>query len=157
MRKVSFKTSGVRASRALRIAVIAACWHDDVVDRLLVGALAALHKAGVLERQVRVIRVPGSFELVAACGRVARSKRFSAAVALGCLIRGETPHFEVLADSVAGTLAWLNVSQEMPVTLGVLTCDNRRQALARSGGRAGNAGAEAAEAAMIMAGLAGEI
>jgi 6,7-dimethyl-8-ribityllumazine synthase len=96
--------------------------------------------------------VPGAFELVSACRW--ESERFrSAVVALGCLIRGETPHFEVLAHSVAAALAHLNAAQDVPVTLGVLTCDDREQAMARAGGSSGNAGAEAAEAAIVMARL----
>lgn len=130
-------------------AVVAARWNSDVTDRLLDGALSALREAGA--REVSVVRVPGSFELVSACRWEAR--RSSAVVSLGCLIRGDTPHFDVLSRSVAGALAQLNAAQDVPIAFGVLTCDDHAQAMERAGGRAGNAGAEAARAAIEMARL----
>ncbi len=147
------KVSGLGA-RGLSFAVIASRWNGDIVERLLDGALRVLRGAGAGARSVSVVRVPGSFELVPACRRAMNSpRRFSAVVALGCLIRGETPHFEILAHAVGGALAQLNATSRVPVTFGVLTCDNRKQALARSGGRGGNAGAEAARAAIEIARL----
>ena len=139
-------------AKGLNFAVVAARWNSDVTDRLLDGALAALRSAGVDDGDLAVVRVPGSFELVSACRWEARPPR-SAVVSLGCLIRGETPHFEFLAQSVASALAHLNAAQDVPIAFGVLTCDSRAQAIARAGGPAGNAGAEAAQAAIAMANL----
>jgi 6,7-dimethyl-8-ribityllumazine synthase len=145
------KRSGGLDATGLRFAVVAARWNSRVTDRLLSGAVRTLKKAGARPRDVSVVRVPGSFELISACRSAAAGGDVSAVVSLGCLIRGETPHFDVLASSVASGLAHLNASQDVPITFGVLTCDNEHQARERSGGRAGNAGVEAAQAAIEMA------
>ena len=150
MRNGSLKPSGLDAT-GLRFAVVAARWNSRVTDRLLAGAVRTLRGAGAKTGDVSVVRVPGSFELISACRRAAADGKVSAVVSLGCLIRGETPHFDVLAHSVASALAHLNASQDVPISFGVLTCDNERQARERSGGKAGHAGIEAAEAAIEMA------
>ena len=150
MRKGSLPDPEPLDAKGLSFAVVAARWNADVTDRLLDGALSALREAGA--REVAVVRVPGSFELVSACRWEVRRSR-SAVVSLGCLIRGDTPHFDVLSRSVASALAHLNAAQDVPIAFGVLTCDDRAQALARAGGKAGNAGREAAHAAIAMARL----
>jgi 6,7-dimethyl-8-ribityllumazine synthase len=152
MRNSSLQERDPLDARGLSFAVVVARWNRDVTDRLLGGALDELRRAGARDEDVTVVYVPGAFELVAACRWESERSR-SAVVALGCLIRGETPHFEVLAHSVAGALAHLNAVQNVPVTFGLLTCDDREQAMARAGGASGNAGAEAAEAAIAMARL----
>jgi 6,7-dimethyl-8-ribityllumazine synthase len=139
-------------AKGLNFAVVAARWNAEVTDRLLDGALRALRDAGARDEDVSVVRVPGSFELVSACRYEVQRPR-SAVVSLGCLIRGETPHFDILAHSVATALAQLNATQDVPIAFGVLTCDSREQAMERAGGSAGNAGGEAAEAAIAMARL----
>ena len=139
-------------AKGLTFALVVSRWNPDVTDRLLEGARSALRGAGARDEDVAIVRVPGAFELVSACRWEAERER-SAVVAIGCLIRGETPHFDVLAHAVAGGLAQLNAAQDVPVTLGVLTCDDRRQAMARAGGASGHAGAEAADAAIVMARL----
>jgi 6,7-dimethyl-8-ribityllumazine synthase len=152
MRNSSLQERDPLDARGLSFAVVVARWNRDVTDRLLGGALDELRRAGARDEDVTVVYVPGAFELVSACRWESERSR-SAVVALGCLIRGETPHFEVLAHSVAGALAHLNAVQNVPVTFGLLTCDDREQAMARAGGASGNAGAEAAEAAIAMARL----
>jgi 6,7-dimethyl-8-ribityllumazine synthase len=151
MRNGSLKSPEVLDATGLRFAVVAARWNSRFTDRLLAGALRALRDAGAKKGDVSVVRVPGSFELISACRRAAAGGSVSAIVSLGCLIRGETPHFDVLANSVASALAHLNATQDVPISFGVLTCDNEKQARARSGGAAGHAGIEAAEAAIEMA------
>jgi 6,7-dimethyl-8-ribityllumazine synthase len=153
MRNGSLEIENPLDAGGLAFAVVAARWNADVTDRLAGGAEETLRGAGAGE--VRVVRVPGSFELIAACRRAAGWPKISAVVALGCLIRGDTPHFDVLAHSVAGALAHLNAIQEIPITFGVLTCENRQQALDRCGGPAGHVGIEAARAAIEMARLRG--
>lgn len=153
MRKGSLSDRRASDARGLRFGVAAALWNEDVTSRLLSGALDALTESGAAKGDIAVVRVPGSFELVSAC-RILAGRGVSAVIAVGCLLRGQTPHFEYLASSVAGALAWLNASQDVPVSFGVLTCDTRLQALARSGGRLGHAGREAAIAAITMARLA---
>jgi len=133
-----------------RVAVLAARFNADVVAALLEGALAALADAGIGEDRVAVFRVPGAFELPLAARRAARSGRFDAVIALGAVIRGETPHFEHVARECAHGLARVSLEQDLPVTFGVLTTDDRVQALARAGGDAGNKGAEAVAAALEM-------
>jgi 6,7-dimethyl-8-ribityllumazine synthase len=150
MRKGSLPDTESLDARGLTFAVVAARWNADVTDRLLDGALSAFREARA--RDVSVVRVPGSFELVSACRWEVRRSR-SAVVSIGCLIRGDTPHFDVLSRSVASALAHLNAEQDVPIAFGVLTCDDRAQALARAGGRGGNAGTEAARAAIQMARL----
>jgi len=150
MRKGSLQDRDSLDAKGLRFAVVAARWNSDVTDLLLDGALAVFREAGARTEDVDVVRVPGAFELVPACRRAVADTP-AAVVSLGCLIRGETPHFEVLAHSVAGALAHLNAVQEVPIAFGVLTCDNREQAMDRAGGASGHAGREAAEAAIAMA------
>jgi 6,7-dimethyl-8-ribityllumazine synthase len=139
-------------AKGLTFALVVSRWNPDVTDRLLEGARSALRAAGARDEDVTIVHVPGAFELVSAC-RWEASREKSAVVSLGCLIRGETPHFDVLAHAVAGGLAQLNAAQDVPIAFGVLTCDDREQAMARAGGASGNAGAEAAEAAIVMARL----
>lgn len=152
MRKGSLQRESALDAGGLSFAVVAARWNGEITERLLEGAVGALKRAGARRKDVTVLRVPGSFELVSACRRALRLKP-SAVVTLGCLIRGETPHFEILSHSVAAALAQLNAAQDVPIALGLLTCDNKKQALERAGGRAGHAGVEAAQAAIEMARL----
>jgi 6,7-dimethyl-8-ribityllumazine synthase len=153
MRRGSLRDKGALDARGLTFAVVVARWNAEVTEKLLDGALGVFSRAGVRAKDVWVLRVPGSFEIIAACRRAIRTG-VSAVVTLGCLIRGETPHFEVLAHAVASALAVLNASQDVPIAFGVLTCESRKQALERAGGRAGHAGEEAARAAIEMALLA---
>ncbi len=157
MRNGSLKREAKLDATGLRFGVVAARWNSRYTDRLLTGAVRTLRRAGAKTADVAVVRVPGSFELVSACRRAAATGGVDAVVSLGCLIRGETPHFEVLANSVASALAHLNASQDVPIAFGVLTCDDEKQARDRSGGKAGHAGVEAAEAAIEMAMLMREV
>lgn len=130
----------------LRVAVVAASWHEVVMDGLLAGARRALEAAHVTD--VAVVRVPGSFELPVAAARLAAS--FDAVVALGVVIRGGTPHFEYVCSAATSGLTDVSVRTGVPVGFGVLTCDDEAQALDRAGlpGSREDKGAEAAEAAV---------
>lgn len=132
----------------LRVAVVAASWHDEVMDGLLAGAERSLSQLGITPR---VIRVPGSFELPVAAGRVAR--HVDAVVALGVVIRGGTPHFEYVCQAATTGLTDVSVRTGTPVGFGVLTCDDEQQALDRAGleGSREDKGAEAALAAVDTA------
>lgn len=132
------------------VAVVAARFNQRVTDRLLSGAVTALQDAGATHE---TFRVPGSFELPAAARLLASAGRFDAIVPLGCLIRGDTPHFQVLADAVAGGLMRLSIEERVPIVFGVLTCDTLAQALDRAGGAEGDKGAEAAQAALELLAL----
>ncbi len=141
-----------KAARATaHVAVLASRWNERVTDRLLAGAVEALQHAGATHE---TFRVSGSFELPAAARRLARAGRFDAIVPLGCVIKGQTPHFHYIADAVANGLMRLSLEQDIPVVFGVLTCDSEAQALDRAGGAEGNKGAEAAETALELVALA---
>lgn len=141
----------------LRVVVLLARWHRDVTDGLLAGALAALERAGIKDDRVTVVEVPGSFELPAAAAAVARSGKADAIVALGCIVKGETRHDEVIAAACAKGLVDVSAATGVPVGFGVITADTYEQAVARSDprnegrGKKGNKGREAAEAAVTLA------
>ena len=135
--------------RAVGIAV--SRFNGDITSRLLDGALAALTEAGVERDAIDVMPVPGAFELPLAAMALARTRRYACVLALGCVIRGDTPHFEFVAGEAASGLQLAALETGIPVSFGVLTCDNRKQAEARAGGRLGNKGAEAANAGLEMA------
>jgi 6,7-dimethyl-8-ribityllumazine synthase len=137
----------VENASGLRVGVVAARWHEQVTDALLDGALRALKEAGVPEPTV--IRVPGSFELPVATSALAESG-YDAVVALGVVVRGETPHFEYVCQAATVGLTEVSVRTRVPVGFGVLTCDNDEQAHARSGlpGSSEDKGYEAARAAL---------
>jgi 6,7-dimethyl-8-ribityllumazine synthase len=132
----------------LRVVVVAASWHTQVMDGLLAGSRRALAAAGVTD--VREIRVPGTFELPVAAARVARGGEVDAVVALGVVIRGGTPHFDYVCQAATLGLTDVAVTTGVPVGFGVLTCDDEAQALDRAGleGSHEDKGAEAAEAAV---------
>lgn len=135
------------------MAIVAARFNSVVVDKLLQGALQALHAQGVRDENLTVVRVPGAFEIPLMAKKLACGGRHDAVIALGAVIRGETPHFEFVARECAHGLSRVALDTGLPVTFGVLTCDTLEQALARAGGSAGDKGADAALAALQMAGL----
>lgn len=137
------------ARRAVGIAV--SRFNGEVTQRLLEGALAELRRLGVPPEAVEVMPVPGAFELPLGAMALARSRRYSCVVALGCVIRGETPHFDYVAAEAASGVQLAALETGVPVAFGVLTCDTVEQALARAGGERGNKGAEAARSALEMA------
>jgi 6,7-dimethyl-8-ribityllumazine synthase len=143
-------TAPVQGASDLRVAVVAASWHTQVMDGLLDGARRALADAQV--SAVTELRVPGSFELTVAAARLARDG-FDAIVALGVVIRGGTPHFEYVCDAVTHGLTAVSRRSGVPVGFGVLTCDDEAQALDRAGlpGSAEDKGYEAASAALQTA------
>jgi 6,7-dimethyl-8-ribityllumazine synthase len=138
----------------LRVAVVVARWHPAVTDRLREAALATLRAHGVADADVLVADVPGAFELPQAALWIARAGLADAVVAIGCVVRGETPHFEYVAGTCADGLMRAAQETGIPVTFGVVTADTMAQAEARSGaatGKGGNKGVEAAEAAVRLA------
>ena len=133
----------------LRFAVVASRFNDEIVSGLLSGALDCLRRHGAADDAIDVYRVPGAFEIPAAVNVVDAD----AIIALGALIRGETPHFDVLASQVTHELSRIAVDRKIPVAFGVLTCNTLEQAVARSSPGPGNKGWEAALAAIEMANL----
>ena len=128
-----------------RFAIVASEYNSVIMDRLIGGARLALKD----QKQVSVIRVPGSFEIPLASKRAALSKKYDGIVALGCVIRGETPHFEYISRAVSDGLQQVALETGIPVGFGILTVDTVQQAMDRSG-ESGNKGAEAAMAALEM-------
>ena len=137
----------------MRIAIVVARFNDFVTDRLLVGAQAALRDAGIAESDVEVFRVPGAFEIPMAAQRVAETGRVDAVVCLGCLIRGETPHFEYIASACAHGITEAAGNTGVPMSFGVLTTNSAEEALERAVEGPSNKGREAADAAVEMARL----
>ena len=133
----------------LRFAIVASRFNDEIVSGLLDGALDCLRRHGAKDDAIDVVRVPGAFEIPQAANAV----HANAIIALGALIRGETPHFDVLASQVTNELSRIAVERKIPVAFGVLTCNTLEQAVARSSPGAGNKGWEAALAAIEMANL----
>lgn len=140
-----------QSAKQFRITIIVSKYHDFVTDRLQKGALAALEAAGVPDGAVTVVRVPGAFEIPAAASHAAEAGGVDAVVCLGCLIRGQTSHFEYIAAAVSQGLTAAAASTGVPMTFGVLTTNSAEEALARAGEGPSNKGWEAATAALEMA------
>lgn len=140
-------------AKGLKTALIVSRWNEMITSRLLEGAMDALVRHGAADGDQTIVRVPGSWELALAAAKVAASGSYDAVIALGCLIRGETPHFDVLANATAKELAEAAVASGRPLAFGVLTCDTLDQAHERAGGKSGNKGWDAAMAAIEMVSL----
>jgi 6,7-dimethyl-8-ribityllumazine synthase len=134
-----------------RVAILVSRYNEAVTARLLEGALACCDAAGISREQADVVWVAGAFELPAVAAAAARSGRYSCLVALGAVIRGETPHFEYVAGGATRGLGLVAVEAGLPVGFGLLTVDTLEQAVERAGGSAGNKGYEAAAAAIEAA------
>ncbi len=145
--------SGSSQTERLRVGVIASRFNEFITARLLSGALAALRDCGVPDESVTVAWVPGALELPQAAQRMAETREWDALIVLGCVIRGETHHFNVVADGAARGVDEAARATGVPIAFGVLTVDNAEQAVARAGGALGNRGADAAKTAADMANL----
>jgi 6,7-dimethyl-8-ribityllumazine synthase len=137
-----------------RIGVIATRWNEDIVDELMDGCLRRLGELEISGTQLEIHRVPGAFEIPVAARMMARTGRFSAIICLGCVIRGETPHFDYIAGEAARGIQQVAIAEAMPIIFGVLTVNDEKQAHDRIGGAHGHAGERAAEAAVEMIVLA---
>jgi 6,7-dimethyl-8-ribityllumazine synthase len=136
-----------------RLAIVASRFNAFIVERLVEGALDCLSRHGVGLERVTIVRVPGSWEAPLVCGRLARSKKFDAVIALGAVIRGATAHFDYVAGEAAKGAASAALNSGVPVLFGVLTTDTIEQAVERAGTKAGNKGFDAALAALEMVSL----
>ena len=136
-----------------RFAIIAARFNGFIVEPLVAGARDALLRHGVKDDDIDLIRVPGAWELSQVAGQVAKGGKYSAIIALGCVIRGATPHFDYVAGEAAKGLAQAAHAHDVPLAFGVLTTENIEQAIERAGTKAGNKGADAAMAALEMVNL----
>ncbi len=138
--------------QGLKVAIVASRFNGFITDRLIEGAVDGLRRHGVEEKDISLVKVPGSFELPLAVRRVSSGK-VDAVVALGALIRGGTPHFDYLSAEVTKGIAQVSLETGIPVAFGVLTTDTVEQAIERAGTKAGNKGFEAALSAIEMAKL----
>ena len=145
--------SGTPSGRGRRFAVVASRFNNEITERLVDGALDALVRHGAAADDVDVIWVPGAWELPTAARRLLTTERYDALVAVGAVIRGDTPHFDYVAGEASRGLSAASAEFDVPIGFGVLTCDTRDQAEARAGGAHGNKGWDAALAALEMADL----
>ncbi|MFI5173918.1 MAG: 6,7-dimethyl-8-ribityllumazine synthase [Terriglobia bacterium] len=148
------RVTGDLNARGQKFAIVLSRFNSFIGERLLAAALETLERAGAnLKRDVKVVRVPGAMEIPQAASRLARSGKFDAIVTLGCVIKGETPHFEYVCAGCAKGIEVASVETQTPITFGVLTCNTLEEAIQRAGGKAGNKGIDAAMAAVEMASL----
>jgi 6,7-dimethyl-8-ribityllumazine synthase len=145
--------AGDLSAADMSFAIVVARWNAVITERLLQGALDALLRSGAKRDQIEIAHVPGSWEIPAAARRLAQTRRFDAIVTLGCLIRGETAHYEAIYNEVARGIGQSQQETGVPHSFGVLTCETLEQALDRAGLKSGNKGFEAAAAAIEMASL----
>jgi 6,7-dimethyl-8-ribityllumazine synthase len=139
------------------VGIVVARFNGEITSSLLDSAIAELEEAGVQRARIDVVKVPGAFELPLAAMALGKTRRYACIVALGCVIRGETPHFDYVAAEAASGLQLAALETGVPVSFGVLTCDTRKQAEERAGGGRGTKGAEAARSALEMADVFGRL
>src|SRR5204863_9588803 len=144
---------GNLSAAGLHFVIIVSRFNSFITDRLLAGALDALTRSGCPADNIEIVKVPGSWEMPVVARELARQKRHDAIIALGAVIRGETPHFDYVAGHAASGLAQVQSETGMPVALGVLTTNTVEQAIDRAGAKAGNKGFDAAMTAIEMANL----
>lgn len=131
--------------------IVVAEWNPEITDALLQGAVSTLEKHGALSENIHVKTVPGSFELIYGAHQMSLNDGYDAVIILGCVIRGETPHFDYICQGVTAGIARLNATGNVPVIYGLLTTNDLQQAKDRAGGRLGNKGDECAVDAIKMA------
>jgi len=139
--------------RGLRVAVVVSRFNSTITDRLLEGAIDCLVRHGVSESDIEIYRVPGSLEIIYTVGKLLSAADYDAIVVLAAVVRGETYHFNVVANEIGKAIANYNMRATIPVTFGVITADTLEQAINRAGAKSGNKGFEAAMAALEMVNL----
>jgi len=149
-----FSGSEIPSAAAYRFGIVVAEWNAEITNALYQGAYETLIKHGALPENIFTYNVPGSFELTSGADLLLKTKRFDAIICLGCVIQGETRHFDFICNAVANGVSNVAIKYSKPVIFGVLTTDNHQQAFDRAGGRHGNKGDEGAVTAIKMAYLA---
>jgi 6,7-dimethyl-8-ribityllumazine synthase len=145
------RIEGEISARGLRVGIVTARFNDFITDRLVDAAIGTLLEHGAEPADIVSVHVPGAFEIPVTVQKMAESKRHDAIVALGCVIRGATPHFDYVAGEASRGLAEVCLKYELALGFGILTCDTLEQAIERAGSKAGNKGADAALTAIRMA------
>ena len=141
-------------ANGLRFAIVVSRFNQFITDRLLSGALDALARAGATSEQIEVVRVPGSFEIAIAAKKLAETGKYNAIICIGCVLRGETAHYDYVCSESARGIQLAQMDTGVPMTFCVLTCDTLEQAIERAGSKGGNKGFDAGLAAVEMANLA---
>jgi 6,7-dimethyl-8-ribityllumazine synthase len=150
---VTKKMEGELDGTGLKLGIVLSRFNSMVTERLLSGAKDKLTRLGVAEKDLEVAYVPGSFELPRGVRKLKDTGKYDGVIALGAVIRGETPHFEYVSNEASKGLAEINLEAEIPVTFGLITADTLEQAIDRAGAKQGNKGSEAAEALVEMVNL----
>ena len=153
MAKTNEVLEGHLDAKGMRFALVVPRFNDIVCERLLAGAIDCLERHGAAAEGRTVARVPGAWEVALMADRMSSGGKYDAVIAIGALIRGETPHFDMLASSVTRSLIQSSIGSGVPVIFGVLTTDTLEQAMERAGAKAGNKGWEAALSAIEMVSL----
>jgi 6,7-dimethyl-8-ribityllumazine synthase len=154
------QSAGLRGglnAAGLHFGIVVSQFNSFITDRLLAGALDALERAGVGEKQIEIVRVPGSFEIPLAAKKLAATGRFDSIICIGCILRGETSHYDYVASETARGIQLAQLDSGVPMAFCVLTCDTLEQAINRAGLKSGNKGYESALGAIEMARLAQKI
>lgn len=136
-----------------RFALCASRFNSSITEQLITGAIDALVRHGLKDSAIDVYRVPGAFELPGLASKICQSQRYAGLICLGAIIRGGTPHFDYLCSHVFGQLGRLAADSELPISLGILTCDTVDQAFERAGSKSGNKGYDAAMGVLEMVNL----
>lgn len=152
-----FEQSAVPDASTFHFGIVVAEWNSEITEALYQGAFSALINSGAKTEHISRLNVPGSFELTSGARFVAENQKVHAVICLGCVIQGETRHFEFICNAVATGLTNLGIKYSLPFIFGVLTTDNQQQALERAGGKHGNKGIEAAITAIKMAALKSQL
>lgn len=147
-----YDIESVPNAEGMKLGIVVSEWNENVTGALLDGALSTLMKHGVKREDISVATVPGSFELIFGCAQMVK-KDVDAVIAIGCVIRGDTPHFDYICQGTTYGIARLNATQNTPVIYGLITTENMQQALDRCGGKCGNKGDECAVTAIKMIAL----
>ena len=150
MAEITQINGGEKLGKSMRVGIIASRFNAVITDALLKGCIDTLRAGGVAEKDIMVVRVPGAFEIPFVARRLAAQGECEVLIALGAVIRGETPHFDYIAGQCARGVAEVSADLDVPILFGVLTTETLPQAAARAGGEAGNKGADAARAAIEM-------
>ncbi|MBQ9253701.1 MAG: 6,7-dimethyl-8-ribityllumazine synthase [Bacteroidales bacterium] len=149
----SYNKEDIPSGERCSFGIVVSEWNSEITEALLQGAVQTLIEHGTDEKDIHIQHVPGAFELPFGASELFRKKKFDAIICLGCIIQGETRHFDFIANAVANGIMNVSLKEEIPVIFGVLTTNNLEQAKERSGGRLGNKGVEAAVTALKMAEL----
>ena len=149
--------TGNLSAAGLRVGIVISRFNSFITERLLAGALDALERAGAADDQVEIVRVPGSFELPVAAKKLAESRRPDSIICIGCVLRGETSHYEHVSNEVARGIQLAQMDTGVPMAFCVLTCDTLEQAIDRAGLKSGNKGFEAGLAAVEMGNLSRQL